>query len=127
MPTPDTFRWVHCDTPDQLYAFYQSILPALRLAARNHGFALGLHGSMTRDLDLIAVPWVISHSDKDTLAAALQMAACGMSSDAYRWTGAPEGHDAKPHGRVACSFPVCWTDDRRPNAGHIDLSVVGCR
>ncbi len=127
MPTPDTFKWVHCDTPEQLHAFYTAILPKLRDAACQHGFALGLHGSMRRDLDLIAVPWVLSHSDKDALAAALQMAACGMSQDVYRWTGAPDGHDAKPHGRVACSFPVCWADDNRPSSGHIDLSVVGLK
>lgn len=35
--------------------------------ARRHGYAIGVHGSMSRDLDLIAVPWVESASSPDEL------------------------------------------------------------
>lgn len=117
------FRWVHVNSHDELEAFYRRILPAVRTAARECGYALAAHGSMRRDLDLIAAPWSDGCTDRDTLAAALHEAACGTKSTAYVW-------EAKPCGRYAASFPVCWTGDKLPalpNMGHIDLSVVaGC-
>lgn len=36
----------------------EELLPVIREAARGVGYAIGLHGSMERDLDLIACPWV---------------------------------------------------------------------
>lgn len=38
-----------------LYAFYYEVL---KVIAKNRGYALLLHGSMNRDLDLVAVPWM---------------------------------------------------------------------
>lgn len=38
-----------------LYAYY---FEALKVIAKDHGFNLVLHGSMARDLDLIAIPWI---------------------------------------------------------------------
>lgn len=37
-----------------LYAFY---FEALKVIARKYGYNLVLHGSMNRDLDLVAIPW----------------------------------------------------------------------
>ena len=37
-----------------LYAFYYE---ALKVCALKYGYNLVLHGSMARDLDLIAIPW----------------------------------------------------------------------
>lgn len=36
----------------------EELLPVIRAAARGVGYAIGVHGSMERDLDLIAAPWV---------------------------------------------------------------------
>ncbi|CAG4885327.1 protein of unknown function [Georgfuchsia toluolica] len=111
-------RWKKVHTTDELKEFYRSVLPAIREAARELGYAIGLHGSMTRDLDLIAVPWVEGHATKDQLAHAIAYVACGISREGnYDWT-------VKPAGRVAVSIPICWTADNRPSAGHIDLSVM---
>jgi hypothetical protein len=112
-----TFKWVRCMTPDDIERFFESILPVIRATAKEIGYAIGVHGSMRRDLDLIAVPWVATHSNKDHLARAIQIAACGISSDSYQW-------EEKPCGRVAASFPVCWTQHDIRGNGHIDLSVV---
>ncbi len=116
--------WFEARTLDEMQAFYMARLPAIREAARNHGYAIGLHGSTRRDFDLIAMQWGTNVSDKDTLAHAIAMAACGITrSCAYDW-------EQKPNGRVATSMPVCWTDHKNPefegmiSLGHIDLSIV---
>jgi hypothetical protein len=105
-----------------MQAFYLAALPKVREAARELGYAIGLHGSTRRDLDLIAVPWTEQHGSRDELATAVHKAACGFTSASYQW-------EEKPHGRYAASFPVCWTDPDVfrgvLSAGHIDLSVMG--
>lgn len=122
-------KWHQCNNLDELQAFYESILPAIREAARKCGFAIGVHGSMRRDLDLIAVPWIPTPNVDDsqilarpsTLAIAIQEAACGIAytPDAIKW-------EKKPHGRIATSLPVCWINwpDAKDGTGHIDLSVM---
>ena len=37
--------------------FYATLYPGLCDIARKHGYALAIHGTVTADLDLIAVPW----------------------------------------------------------------------
>lgn len=112
------FKWVHIENKDHLEVFYRNILPRLSLAAKTCGYALGVHGSLRRDLDLIATPWVDEHSDKDQLAREIHRAACGLERQTYQW-------EEKPMGRTATSFPICWADWNEPNLGHVDLSVVG--
>ena len=125
MPTEprsaEPFCWVEVRSIEEMQGFYLSRLGAIRDAAKGCGYAVGVHGSLRRDLDLIAVPWVDEHTDADTLARAIHRAACGLESASYQW-------GPKPAGRVAASFPICWTADSMghdtPNLGHIDLSVV---
>jgi hypothetical protein len=111
--------WAHVNTVDEMQEFYLSRLQAIRLAAHEHGYAIGVHGSQRRDFDLMAMQWREGASDKDTLAHAIAEAACGISRDGpYQW-------EQKPLGRVATSFPICWTEwSDMISAGHIDLSVI---
>ena len=116
--------WFKARTIDEMQAFYLSRLPAIREAAMAHGYAIGVHGSMRRDFDLMAMQWTNEASDKDTLAHAIAIAACGITCDgSYRW-------EKKPNGRAAVSICICWTDHLNPDfkdmisAGHIDLSVI---
>lgn len=114
------FEWAQVNNKDELEAFYLSILPQIKAAAKTCGYAIGVHGSLRRDLDLIATPWVDEFSDKETLARAIHKAACGLESASYKW-------EKKPQGRLATCFPVCWTWVEKPmilSNGHIDLSVV---
>lgn len=112
------FRWVTVYSKDGLELFYRDILPKIRDRARSLGYAIGVHGSMRRDLDLIAVPWIDSPSDRDTLAAEIHKAACGIERQKYQW-------EEKPRGRMATSFPVCFPEGwNEPNLAHIDLSVT---
>jgi len=112
-------EWFQAQSRDELQAFFTSRLPAIREAARDQGYAIGVHGSMRRDLDLIATPWRDGAADVDMLAHAIAMAACGISRDGnYDW-------EAKPMGRIATSIPCCWaTWHNEPGTGHIDLSVT---
>lgn len=115
------FRWVVAKDKDALEAFYKSILPKIKEAAQAEGYAICVHGSQRRDLDLVAVPWVEKCSDKETLARTLHRAACGIESESYQW-------EQKPHGRVATCFPVCFPEFTphcsELSLGHIDLSVM---
>lgn len=40
----------------QLYLEY--LIGPLRDIAREHGYALSVHGSVARDIDIVAIPWV---------------------------------------------------------------------
>ena len=110
-------KWRRIHTPEEQELFYLGVLPSIRTAARVLGYGIGVHGSMRRDLDLIAIPWEEEHSTADALAKAIQYAACGAHADTVTW-------ELKPCGRIATSFPICWAKDGRPNSGHIDLSVM---
>jgi hypothetical protein len=116
--------WFDARTLDEMQAFYVSRLPAIREAAKEHGYAIGMHGSLRRDFDLMAMQWRDDASDKDTLAHAIAVAACGITRDGpFQW-------EQKPNGRFAVSMPICWTDHGnpefgdKPSLGHIDLSVI---
>ena len=120
-PTVEQPYWVIVRSVDEMEAFYISKLPAIREAARQCGYAVGLHGSMRRDLDLMAIPWVEPYSTPDALADAIMRAACGFGREHTYWTD-------KPNGRIATSLPVCWCEWEGvyeiKSIGHIDLSVM---
>lgn len=56
---------------------YACLYPKLAAVAREHGYALAMHGSLVADCDLIAVPWVENAASGDDLARALAVAAPG--------------------------------------------------
>lgn len=110
--------WFKCHTVDEMQAFYMSRLPAIREAAKLCGYAIGLHGSTRRDLDLIAMPWSGNWANHNDLAIAVQTAACGFAMTKYQW-------ETKHNLRIATCFPICWTEwNGMISAGHIDLSVA---
>jgi hypothetical protein len=77
--------------------FYASLLPALKDEARQHGYALALHGSLQRDMDLIAVPWVENAASEKELVEAI----C-KRANAFPVAG--DSPKKKPHGRSAWSL-----------------------
>lgn len=86
---------------------YAQILPRLRTVAREHGYALGLHGSMRRDLDLIAAPWTDDAKSAKELVDALAVSCGGFVVGADlggKWTA--ERGTAQPHGRE--SWNICF-------------------
>ncbi|ALC13844.1 hypothetical protein [Sphingopyxis sp. 113P3] len=98
-------------------ALLDLILPPMRRTAKDVGYAITVHGSLNRDIDMVAVPWV-EHgvADPDELVRRLVGAISGVTGRCYardEWT-------EKPQGRVAKTLMV-WCGE---NTGMLDLSVM---
>jgi len=74
----------------------EEMLPAMRLAARGDGYALAVHGSLSRDIDIVAIPWVDSAREPDALADTLCGVIAGYLGRATKsnWTDMPHGRRA---------------------------------
>lgn len=85
---------------------YCALYPQLAEVAREHGYALAIHGSLGRDMDLICVPWVESPSQPQTVVDAM------TSKFAVKEVGGPA--DVKEHGRLvytlSLAFGECFID-----------------
>jgi len=96
-----------------LIQIYTELLPAIRDVAKQHGYAIAVHGSLRRDFDLIAVPWVDDISDEETLLFAIM--------DTIKLNKSWKDHalntlEKKPRGRTAYQIML--------GAGmYIDLSI----
>lgn len=95
--------------------YYAALYPRIRQVAYERGYALALHGSLTKDLDVLAVPWVEEACDPYELAHAICEEAGGLIEK--RDDNGRNPH-VKPHGRLA------WTIQLGAEGGYIDLSVM---
>lgn len=96
----------------QLYAL---LLPELREIARQHGYCLALHGSMLRDLDLVAIPWVGAAASAPELIEAFRSV---LGDYANYPPDAPPV--LMPHGRLAWTIRLTGS-----SAGnYLDISVL---
>lgn len=84
-----------------------------RNVARKHGYAIGVHGSLARDVDLIAAPWTDDASTARALVEAIAEALPGVIN--------VRDHE-KPHGRRGWTiYPrFMWGQDR----WYLDISVM---
>jgi hypothetical protein len=96
-------------------SIYPQALELVRAAARAHGYAIGVHGSQKRDLDLIAAPWTEEASLPGVLIAAIAQAVGGYITDATS-EGEPWPR-VKPHGRL------CWSI-HLGGGPYLDISVL---
>jgi hypothetical protein len=102
---------------------YLRLIVPLRAKAKELGYALCVHGSLKRDIDLVAVPWSGKAAEPRVLAFSLQNVAqehndgiafvLPTENNEYHNAGEP-GH--KPHGRLCWSFHL-------GGGPYIDLSV----
>ena len=60
--------------------FYSYCYESLKEIAKEYGYNLVLHGSMNRDLDLIAIPWVDEPKDEVDMLIAFQEYLCGFKT-----------------------------------------------
>jgi hypothetical protein len=88
--------------------------------ARAKGYAVALHGSQIKDVDLIAAPWTESASETSphTLAALIAYSLPGV----LERDRDGEAGTAKPHGRVA--FTISPYTTYGADHWYIDLSVM---
>lgn len=93
---------------------YISLYPVLREIAMEYGYTLAIHGTVDRDLDLIAIPWTDDASDPADMVKAL------IDRVELILTPIPkEGNpSSKPHGRTAWHLSFGWT------GMYVDLSVT---
>ncbi len=103
-----------------LVCIYAQLLPKIREAAKPLGYAIAIHGSMKRDFDLVAVPWIEEAASAEELVKMI-----AKEVDGFVIGGGPEPMERgkvtdgtkQPHGRL--SFNICWGG--KP---FIDLSVM---
>jgi hypothetical protein len=93
-----------------VYVTYYGILKDI---ARDHGYALAVHGTVTRDFDLVAVPWVENAKPViELLEAFAEM--IGM----IREPGVPyTSKGNNPHGRTSYTLST-------GSGGYLDISVM---
>ena len=97
---------------------YARVFTQARIIAWQYGYACVMHGSFTRDLDLLLVPWEERARPNHEQLLKLIAQACGLRfrdgyEDIYK---SKADFTDKPHGRKACSlffrgFGDCrWVD-----------------
>lgn len=126
-------NWYDIKTTDQLAKRYLSYVPALQEVAKKCGYALGVHGSCKRDLDLIAVPWAPKAYTAESLVMMLEEAMLGSRSPRSHWKK-DALKDPKPHGRKAYAIVIAHLNGegqlKKAAKGHplyhayLDVSVM---
>lgn len=104
-----------------LVCIYAQLLPKIREVGKKLGYAIAVHGSMYRDLDLLAVPWIETAAPIRDLVAMIAEEVQGYVIGEVKNYGSIEQIDnptMQPHGRR--SWNICWGGDVM-----IDLSIVG--
>lgn len=97
--------------PPPSYApVYCAMYPELAAIAREHGYALAIHGSMQRDFDLVCVPW------GEIIAKPSAVVAAFSDHFTLRIIGEPA---RKPGNRIVYTLSVAWGECA------IDLSFIG--
>lgn len=89
------------------------LLPPLRMAARGLGYSIAVHGSLKRDIDLVAIPWTTGASTPEKLfdhMVGVTAGVLGRATPNSDWTD-------KPHGRRARSIITAGDT-------YLDLSVM---
>jgi hypothetical protein len=114
MTSPNEIPAIREATGAYCRSLLESILPAVRAAARFQGYAIAVHGSLKRDIDLVAVAWTEQAREPDELVRVIQGAVGGILGNCLR-IAEPS---IKPHGRVA------YTLIHPGFAGEIDLSII---
>ena len=84
---------------------YCAMYPKLAEIARQHGYALAVHGTLSRDMDLSCIPWTEAPSEPICVIESIKDAFC------LRTIGEP---DTALHGRerwtVSVGFGECFID-----------------
>jgi hypothetical protein len=99
---------------------YARVFTQARIVAWQYGYACVMHGSFTRDLDLLLVPWEERAGPNQEQLLRLIASACNLhvpvdANKVIQWS-------RKPHGRIACSLHFPGFADRR----WVDFSFTTC-
>jgi len=83
--------------------FYACMWDDFRQAALNNGWALGLHGSLASDMDIMAMPWIENCSGIDEMIKSLEDCLTIPDAAAHFKT---KRSDDKPNGRVVYTVHI---------------------
>lgn len=95
---------------------FNGIVGQVRAAARRKGYALAVHGSLLRDIDLLAVPWVPRAAGPRGLLREI-VKTLERTKTAGTVFVPRKQPTVKPHGRLAWSIHLGFGQ-------YIDLSVM---
>lgn len=109
---------------------YISLYPLLSEIAREMGYALAVHGTVSRDFDLVAVPWTDKAVPMRKLVTAIANACGGVVRKRYEINPGMASKNPKlrvmgknperrPHGRMAWAILI-----EGERTTYIDLSVM---
>ena len=94
--------------------FYASMWNDFRQAALDCGWALALHGSLSNDMDIMAMPWVEEAKPIEEMIQALEGCLTIPEEGHHCQTQVSED---KPNGRVVYTIHI-WADF------YIDLNII---
>lgn len=97
--------------------FYASCWPDLKDAALDCGWALGLHGSLNSDMDIMAMPWIENAKPVEEMIKALE--GCFTIPDPA-WSKITTVSDDKPNGRVVYTLHI-FSDF------YLDINIIQCK
>lgn len=93
--------------------FYACMYPILKEIAGKYGYALALHGSFVRDMDLIAIPWTEKARDRKKMIVEISKSLYKANKQSEVLKSACK----KPHGRIAYTIIT-------GGGGWVDISVM---
>lgn len=107
-------------------AFYTYCYEDLKIIAKKYGYNLVIHGSMNRDMDLIAIPWIEELGDVDEMINEF-----AVFLDAQKMKMSDEQKYCFPHGRYSYVLEMCrstynhkkgeWNEDKQY---YLDISII---
>lgn len=105
---------------------YALLIPKLMKAGREVGYSIAVHGSMARDLDVVAIPWTEEAVSAERVVMHLTVAVNGRlrnsgrkKPDSDEWETVHGSAPAeKPHGRLG------WVIYIGDDGLYIDISVM---
>lgn len=101
--------------PVKAMRHFEEIYQPLVQAARNCGYALAVHGSLARDIDLVAVPWTDEAKPVEEFIERIKDAM--LARDILFVEKLKDNPVSRPHGRLAWAFHL-------GGGPYIDLSVM---
>ncbi len=94
-------------------AFYACMYEDIRQCAMDCGWAVALHGSLSSDMDIMAMPWVKNAvTFKEMVNRISKLFKDNDTSSQYVIT-----YNEKPHNRVVATIPI-WSDF------YLDISTI---
>lgn len=103
-------------------AAYVALYPMLSQVANDYGYCLAVHGSLHRDFDIVAIPWVAEAAEPVELIRAIKKATMAVTSHEEVDHLHPDcSPSSKPHGRTA--YSLHFTNNGM-YGGYLDISFM---